>query len=160
MAGQGVAELFPLSQVPPVQLPLDPSTLHDPHRPPSIKTTAAQLFTPSEPEKGKFLFFQLPDCLPVSTPQAEEQCQDVGSAALRTVPEGLVGRLVVHKSGRVRLILGDTALNVSMGTSCGFLQELVCVYPEERRLTILGQLSHRLVCAPDVDSALLLEQTV
>ena len=31
------------------------------------------------------------------------QCQDVGSAALRTVPEGLVGRLVVHKSGRVRL---------------------------------------------------------
>ena len=91
MAGQGVAELFPLSQVPPVQLPLDPSTLHDPHRPPSLKTTAAQLFTASEvrarggertqasdlyifqPEKGKFLFFQLPDCLPVSTPQAEEQ---------------------------------------------------------------------------------------
>ena len=52
MAGQGVAELFPVSQVPPVQLPLDPSTLHDPHRPPSLKTTAAQLFTASEVGAG------------------------------------------------------------------------------------------------------------
>ena len=57
------------------------------------------------------------------------------------------------------LTLGEVSFDVAVGTPCGFLQELACVRKEkpEPKLTILGQLSHRLVCTPDFDS--LLEQS-
>ena len=52
-----------------------------------------------------------------------------------------------------RLVLGETALNVTMGTRGGFLQELASVRTTEPpSITVLGQLSHRLVCVPDLMS--------
>ena len=55
-----------------------------------------------------------------------------------------------------RLILGEVTLDVAMGTSCGFLQQLVCVRPNppHSKMTVLGQLSHRLVCSPDFETML------
>lgn len=53
-------------------------------------------------------------------------------------------------------MLGDVWLDVSMGTPCGFLQELACVRKEkpDPKITVLGQLSHRLVCTPDFEALL------
>ena len=55
-----------------------------------------------------------------------------------------------------RMTLGEVTLDVAMGTSCGFLQQLVCVRPNppHSKMTILGQLSHRLVCSPDFETML------
>lgn len=56
-----------------------------------------------------------------------------------------------------RLVLGDVSLDVSLGTPCGFLQDLVSIrtdLPDNPSLTVLGQLSHRLVCTPDFESLL------
>jgi hypothetical protein len=54
-----------------------------------------------------------------------------------------------------RLSLGEVTLDVAMGTSCGFLQQLVCVRPNPpSKMTVLGQLSHRLVCSPDFETML------
>lgn len=51
----------------------------------------------------------------------EEQAED-NCCNLKDLREGLVGKMLVRKSGRVQLILGQVTLDVSLGTSCSFLQ--------------------------------------
>lgn len=58
-----------------------------------------------------------------------------------------------------RLLLGDTTLNVAMGTRGGFLQEVVSIRTSDKdsappSISVLGHLSHRLVCTPDIESLL------
>ncbi|XP_018425719.1 PREDICTED: DNA-directed RNA polymerase III subunit RPC4 [Nanorana parkeri] len=87
------------------------------------------------------------------TPAAEEIC------SLRNVSEGQIGKLVVRKSGKVQLALGKVTLDVTLGTSTSFLQELVSVGVGEARrgeMMVLGHVQHKLVCSPDFES--LLEQ--
>ncbi|KAL5477374.1 hypothetical protein EMCRGX_G024164 [Ephydatia muelleri] len=139
--------------------------------------TANELFNPPPGSKGQFLFFQFPDCLPATklatssapmevtgatpTPAPPQQQQSDQSKAalspsaqtcsLKDIPEGLVGKLRVHRSGKVKLHLGDIVLDVSMGTPCGFVQELVSIRTPQApaQMKFLGHLSHRLVCTPD-----------
>ncbi|KAL3063301.1 hypothetical protein OYC64_002970 [Pagothenia borchgrevinki] len=130
--------------------------------------------------KGEELFFmQMPDTLPGQPPtmehrpvKTEVQSEDGQSVLLKTesqeeeaeenncnlkdLREGLVGKMLVRKSGRVQLILGHVTLDVSLGTSCSFLQELVSIRSEGRTgdLTILGNVKHKMVCSPDFESLL------
>lgn len=55
-----------------------------------------------------------------------------------------------------RLVLGDSvSIDVSLGTSCGFLQELVSIQSHsDSRVTVLGQVTHRLLCTPDFEHSL------
>ncbi|KAM7017577.1 DNA-directed RNA polymerase III subunit RPC4 [Tautogolabrus adspersus] len=130
--------------------------------------------------KGDELFFmQLPDSLPGQPPtkehrpvKTEVQSEDGQSMLLKTetqdeeaeenscnlkdLREGLVGKMLVRRSGRVQLILGQVTLDVSLGTSCSFLQELVSIGTEERTgdLTVLGNIKHKMVCSPDFEALL------
>ncbi|KAM9360901.1 DNA-directed RNA polymerase III subunit RPC4 [Symphorus nematophorus] len=130
--------------------------------------------------KGEELFFmQLPDSLPGQPPtkehkpvKTEVQSEDGQSVLLKTesqeeeaeenccnlkdLREGLVGKMLVRKSGRVQLILGQVTLDVSLGTSCSFLQELVSIGTEGRTgdLTVLGNVRHKMVCSPDFEALL------
>ncbi|XP_077457122.1 DNA-directed RNA polymerase III subunit RPC4 [Stigmatopora argus] len=130
--------------------------------------------------KGEELFFmQLPDTLPGQPPtkefkpiKTEVQSADGQSVLLKTetqeetseddgcylkdLREGFVGKMLVRKSGRVQLIMGQVTLDVSLGASCAFLQELVSVDPEGRRgnMTVLGNVKHKMVCSPDFESLL------
>ncbi|KAM3610172.1 uncharacterized protein V6R79_000044 [Siganus canaliculatus] len=130
--------------------------------------------------KGDELFFmQLPDSLPGQPPtkehrpvKTEVQSEDGQSVLLKTeneedeaednccnlkdLREGLVGKMLVRKSGRVQLILGQVTLDVSLGTTCSFLQELVSVGTEGRTgdLTVLGNVKHKMVCSPDFEALL------
>lgn len=71
-------------------------------------------------------------------PNQDELTKKLQACSLSDFQEGQIGRLRVHKSGRTSLILGDTALDVSMGTPANFLQvisyskafliDLYCVY--------------------------------
>lgn len=49
-------------------------------------------------------------------PEAEKNCN------LRDLQEGLVGHVLVRKSGRVQLVLGNVTLDVDLGTTSSFLQ--------------------------------------
>ena len=53
-------------------------------------------------------------------------------------------------------MLGENTLDVAMGMPCGFLQELVGIRTEQEQpeMTVIGQLSHRLICTPDLESLL------
>ncbi|MEQ2209784.1 hypothetical protein XENOCAPTIV_003991, partial [Xenoophorus captivus] len=130
--------------------------------------------------KGEELFFiQMPDSLPgqpptkehkpvktevqsedgqsvlLKTESQEEEAED-NSCNLKDLREGIVGKMLVRKSGRVQLILGQVTLDVSLGTSCSFLQELVSVQAAEKtgNLTVLGNVRHKMVCSPDFEALL------
>ncbi|XP_029296232.1 LOW QUALITY PROTEIN: DNA-directed RNA polymerase III subunit RPC4 [Cottoperca gobio] len=130
--------------------------------------------------KGEELFFiQMPDTLPGQPPTLEHrpvktevqsedgqtvllktECQEEeaeeGNCNLKDLREGLVGKMLVRKSGRVQLMMGQVMLDVSLGASCSFLQELVSIRSEGRTgdLTVLGNVKHKMVCSPDFESLL------
>ena len=140
--------------------------------------TVDELFNPPPGSKGQFLFFQFPDCLPATKlvmssepmevtgatpthvpPQQPDQSKATPSStcSLKDILEGLVGKLRVHRSGKVKLHLGDVVLDVSLGTPCGFVQELVSIRTHQTpaQMSFLGHLSHRLVCTPDFQHLML-----
>lgn len=130
--------------------------------------------------KGEELFFvQLPDSLPGQSPsvdtrpvktevqsadgqvmmqttEPQDEEAEENSCMLKDLREGLVGKMLVRKSGRVQLILGHITMDVSLGTSCAFLQELVSIGTEDRigDMTVLGHIKHKIVCSPDFESLL------
>ncbi|XP_061585916.1 DNA-directed RNA polymerase III subunit RPC4 [Cololabis saira] len=130
--------------------------------------------------KGEeLLFIQLPDSLPGQPPtkehkpvktevqsadgqsvllktETQEEEDEDNSCNLKDLREGLVGKMLVRKSGRVQLILGQVTLDVSLGTPCSFLQELVSITTEEKtgNLTVLGNIKHKMVCSPDFEALL------
>ncbi|KAH3872234.1 hypothetical protein DPMN_035449 [Dreissena polymorpha] len=130
--------------------------------------TCGELFTnPVKSEDGTLLFIQLPDTLPgmpLSTEEDFKKKKDkeseisdkMDSCSLHNFSEGLVGKLIVRKSGRVQLRLGNTLLNVTMGTPCGFLQDVASVRVDGNHgdISLLGHIDHRLVCTPDFESLL------
>lgn len=137
--------------------------------------TCTDLFgNPEKMDSDQLLFFQLPDSLPglpASTDDdykqkkdksKKDQAQDeslekkMNSCNLEDFNEGLIGKLIVRKSGKVQMMLGQTLLDVEMGTPCGFLQDLVSVEVngDQGDLSVLGHVDHRLVCTPDFEALL------
>lgn len=155
--------------------------------PPLVKDIeVAELLTElSLTKEEEILFFQLPDTLPGQPPTQDtkpvktevqredgqmvvvkqEKNQETKFAenvcTLSDLAEGQIGKLLIHKSGRVQLVLGQVTLDITMGTPCSFLQELVSIGVGEARkgeMMVLGHVKHRLVCSPDFESLLLRRQ--
>ena len=66
------------------------------------------------------------------------------------IPDGRIGTLKVHKSGKVVLQVGSTLLNVNEGQRVNFRTEVACVCPAEGEIIFLGDLSKRLVASPTI----------
>ncbi|XP_029459669.1 DNA-directed RNA polymerase III subunit RPC4 isoform X2 [Rhinatrema bivittatum] len=142
---------------------------------------AELLQTLSLSREEELLFLQLPDTLPGQPPSQDtkpiktelqsedgqtmlvkqEKSQEAmlaeNTCTLGDLGEGQVGKLLVRKSGKIQLVLGKVTLDVTMGTSCSFLQELVSLGLGDGRtgdMTILGHVKHKLVCSPDFESLL------
>ena len=101
------------------------------------------------------LFIQLPDHLPGAQLTDNKQ---VKQCHLDSLPEGLVGKLVIRKSGACQLSLGGQLMNVDMGTKVGFLQDVMSIQlpqqtdassDEKGSMTVLGHVTQRLVVTPD-----------
>lgn len=84
-----------------------------------------------------------------------------------SLPSGRVGKLNVHKSGRVTLDWGGISMELDRGAPVGFVQEAVIVSPNvgnepegpnadgsENRVWSMGQLSGKFTVAPDWDAML------
>ncbi|XP_068776947.1 DNA-directed RNA polymerase III subunit RPC4 isoform X2 [Struthio camelus] len=132
-------------------------------------------------QEEELLFLQLPDTLPGQPPtqdtkpiktelqneegqvvvvkqeKSQEARQAENTCTLADLPEGQVGKLLIRKSGKVQLVLGKVTLDVTMGTPCSFLQELVSVSIGDSRtgeMIVLGHVRHKLVCSPDFEALL------
>jgi len=73
---------------------------------------------------------------------------------LKMVPPGQIGKLLLYKSGRAKLQIGDMLLEVTGGTTCLFHQEFVTFEPSTKQAHRLGGIDKRLVCTLDVDHIL------
>ncbi|KAL7869820.1 hypothetical protein AOLI_G00138080 [Acnodon oligacanthus] len=143
-------------------------------------STVGDLFQQlSVSDKEELLFIQLPDTIPGplkatscdKSSKKEGKAEDKHSSHTKaqdpmekeTVPvlsdlsEGLIGKLQVRKSGKVQLVIGDITLDVSEGAAFSFLQQLVSVRLTEGLtgdMTVLGNVTHKLVCSPDFEALL------
>ncbi|KAL5293062.1 POLR3D family protein [Megaselia abdita] len=122
---------------------------------------------------AQILLLQLPDSLPCVGDEDEEPAKpkEEGGAEeepetkktyLRHLNEGQIGKLVRYKSGKCKLLLGDTSFNVELGMESGFLQDLMSVTTnrEERsgNMINLGPIQAKLSATPDWE--FLLEKSI
>ncbi|XP_038878504.1 uncharacterized protein LOC120070724 [Benincasa hispida] len=119
------------------------------------------------PEMDVF-FLQLPPMVPMvkqsstveGTGAANSLEQSKGSqprqkaCLMNELPSGSMGKLLVYRSGAVKLKLGDIIYDVSSGMDCGFAQDVAAVNVEGKCCCIVGELSKRAILTPDVDSVL------
>ncbi|BFF97586.1 DNA-directed RNA polymerase III subunit RPC4 [Drosophila madeirensis] len=130
--------------------------------------------------QSQIFLMQLPDVLPCVTDEAEEGSRDapkkeeVPSAASETEPtspaapastgaprpsvlrqleEGQIGKILRYRSGRVKLLLGDTRFDLDMGLESGFLQELMSVTANREQrsgnMINLGPIQAKIKATPD-----------
>ncbi|XP_068130793.1 DNA-directed RNA polymerase III subunit RPC4 [Hyperolius riggenbachi] len=170
MEDEDVAVKFAVPKAPAVKKPPERKDISVPELLESLRLSG----------EDSIFFMQLPDTLPGQPPSQEartvrtevqsedghmllvkDKSQETKAAedicSLLDVSEGQMGKLVVRKSGKVQLVLGKVTLDVTMGTSTSFLQELVSVSVGEARrgeMMVLGHIQHKLVCSPDFESLL------
>ncbi|XP_067613565.1 DNA-directed RNA polymerase III subunit RPC4 isoform X2 [Eurosta solidaginis] len=73
--------------------------------------------------------------------------------SLKEMEEGKIGKLLRYKSGKVKLVFGDTYFDLNMGMETGFLQDLMSINTnrEERsgNMINLGPIQAKLTATPD-----------
>ncbi|XP_062534486.1 DNA-directed RNA polymerase III subunit RPC4-like [Armigeres subalbatus] len=94
--------------------------------------------------QNNFFLLQLPDALPGKTDSEvrktelngtgeEEAKTDPQRCTVRELEEGYIGKVIRYRSGKVKLLLGNTVFDLSMGMDSGFLQELVSITQQIRK---------------------------
>ena len=79
------------------------------------------------------------------------------SNAIKNVEAGRIGELVVYKSGKVKLRIGETLYDVSQGVEIHHRQDLVSIgknHKDAWELHQLGTVQKSVVCALDIDDVL------
>lgn len=131
-------------------------------------TPAMDLGLLEENPETDIFFLQLPPMVPVTKQSstvegmgaANSSEQSKGSeprqktCSMNELPSGFMGKLLVYRSGAVKLKLGDIIYDVSSGMDCGFAQDVAAINVEGKRCCIVGELSKRAILTPDVDSML------
>lgn len=74
-------------------------------------------------------------------------------SVLQQLEEGQIGKILRYKSGRVKLLLGDTRFDLDMGLESGFLQELMSISSNREQrsgdMINLGTIQAKLKATPD-----------
>ncbi|KAJ3051155.1 hypothetical protein HK097_007867 [Rhizophlyctis rosea] len=71
-----------------------------------------------------------------------------------TGPEGKVGKLVFYKSGKCKLKIGDIYFDIAPGSESNFLQNVASIDTAGGKIHLLGNLTKRFVCTPDIEMLL------
>ncbi|KAF9190196.1 hypothetical protein BGZ51_008826 [Haplosporangium sp. Z 767] len=69
-------------------------------------------------------------------------------------PEGKIGRLLIYKSGKVKMKVGDIIMDVSSGSECSFLQNVMVVDSNNKQAFVMGAVQKRMVCVPNLTQLL------
>ncbi|KAK6120369.1 hypothetical protein DH2020_045849 [Rehmannia glutinosa] len=128
--------------------------------------SAEELGLLDENVENNMFFLQLPKTLPMIKPPADAEGQNQDNNAnptknagdsqktcnLEELPAGFMGKMLVYKSGAIKLKLGDILYDVDPGLNCVFGQDVFAVNTEEKHCCNMGELNKRAVITPDVDS--------
>ncbi|XP_022815515.1 DNA-directed RNA polymerase III subunit RPC4 isoform X2 [Spodoptera litura] len=164
----------------PIKLPMDDGVSTEVDEKPAIPDIKPDVYEDLDvvnllkTDQPTLILLQLPDTLPgrggrmeddmprrranvneepsTSSEDKEEKPVD-NRCRLADLEEGRIGKLRVHRSGRVSLALGDTMFEVCLGTKAAFHQEVVSVATDEAsrsaNLVSLGSLQHKLNLVPN-----------
>ncbi|KAK1600819.1 hypothetical protein QYE76_019027 [Lolium multiflorum] len=135
-------------------------------------TAAEELGLMDRSDTPQLLFFQLPSSLPLpkQTQSVEEpntgfeenaelanvtreqrRPSSFAGSKIKDLPGGHMGKILIYKSGKVKMKIGDALFDVSPGSNCMFVQEVAAINTREKHCCTLGEISKRAVVAPDVD---------
>ncbi|KAI9319646.1 RNA polymerase III RPC4-domain-containing protein [Dichotomocladium elegans] len=134
---------------------------------------------------GELLFFQLPTIIPrLEAEKEDEEMENIKrensdpsdkakelppavkkaaleeamqNLSLKDIPEGQIGSLIVYKSGKIKLKMGDVLFDVRQGMQSSFLENVMMVDTEsedQKKMIDLGHLTQKFVCMPDMDALL------
>ncbi|KAF8667263.1 hypothetical protein HU200_052932 [Digitaria exilis] len=131
-------------------------------------TAAEELGLMDRSDESQLLFVQLPASLPlpmqpesVAEPTKGSEGRREGvrtpshiGSKLRELPGGYMGKILVYKSGKVKMKIGDTLFDVSSGSNCKFVQEVAAMNTREKHCCTVGEISKRAVITPNIDSLL------
>ncbi|KAF8412965.1 hypothetical protein HHK36_000937 [Tetracentron sinense] len=129
---------------------------------------ASELGLMEESEEARMFFLQLPASLPsvkqptsakgkniaVNSKPSRGLDGDEKCCSLEELPAGFMGKMMVYKSGAIKLKLGETLYDVSPGSDCMFAQDVAAINTKDKSCCILGELNKRAVVTPNVDSLL------
>ncbi|KAF2540907.1 hypothetical protein F2Q68_00030138 [Brassica cretica] len=104
--------------------------------------------------KKQMLFFKIPDCLPVTKQPTAKRSVSERSSPFEGLPEGFMGKMLVYKSGTVKLKLGDVLYDVSPGPNTVFHNDVAAINGKERNCCRIGSSAKFATVTPDVESLL------
>ncbi|EPB90282.1 hypothetical protein HMPREF1544_02807 [Mucor circinelloides 1006PhL] len=81
----------------------------------------------------------------------------MANMGLEDMPDGQVGKLIVYKSGKVKMQFGSILLDVNQGMQSTFLENVMVVDHESedsKKAIELGHIVQKFVCAPNMDALL------
>ncbi|XP_039854818.1 DNA-directed RNA polymerase III subunit RPC4-like isoform X3 [Panicum virgatum] len=113
--------------------------------------------------KERMFLFQLPKSLPLprrSSNIVERKGRATGEEVkegsnLQQLPQGYLGKMLVYKSGKVKMKLGDVMFDVNRGAESRMPQHIVALNTQEKHCCLLGEIEKRhVIVTPDVDSLL------
>ncbi|KAG2651194.1 hypothetical protein PVAP13_1NG251400, partial [Panicum virgatum] len=84
----------------------------------------------------------------------KRQLDSIHGCALKELPGGFMGKLLVFKSGKVKMRLGDLLFDVSAGSNCIFPQEVVAINTREKHCCGIGEIGKLATITPDINSLL------
>ncbi|XP_076883853.1 uncharacterized protein LOC143532793 [Bidens hawaiensis] len=122
---------------------------------------------PDDGDENQIILFKFPDQLPVDqVPVSTKGKEKVGSSSslqedgsnkrvsLKDLPNGRIGKMLVYKSGAIKLKLGDTIFDVSAATPCGSDRSVAMMNTESKDCCVLGKVNKRAMVALDLNSIL------
>lgn len=97
-------------------------------------------------KEDQFMLFQLPRMLPEFADPYESIKQETEVQQKKV--EGQIGKLRVHKSGKVTIKIGDVVMDVSRGAKTDFLQQIVLMDKGNHQSSLIGHLKDKIVVTP------------
>ncbi|TKW18151.1 hypothetical protein SEVIR_5G414200v4 [Setaria viridis] len=113
--------------------------------------------------KERMFLFKLPKSLPLprrSSNIVERKGKAAGKEVkegsnLQQLPQGYLGKMLVYKSGKIKMKLGDVMFDVNPGAESRMPQHVVALNTQEKHCCLLGEIENRhVIVTPDVDSLL------
>ncbi|CAL5058049.1 unnamed protein product [Urochloa decumbens] len=84
----------------------------------------------------------------------KRRLDSIHDCGMRELPGGLMGKILVYKSGKVKMTLGDVLFDVSAGSNCMFPQDVAAINTREKHCCSIGEIEKRAIVTPDIDSLL------
>jgi len=108
-----------------------------------------------EGSKERMFFFQFPNSLPLPKRSSSAGKEVMEGSNLQQLPQGYLGKMLVYKSGKIKMKLGDIIFDVNPGVESRMLQRAVALNTRDKHCCLLGEIENRhVIVTPNVDSLL------